>query len=146
MPTTTSHLGAALLVAGLCLIDPSLTQQQRLLRIGSGAYAFIPYAADLWTEHLLAYANNFEFLDPNSSIMRQYNELHDKHHNMASASLKHDADVRVETPMCSSDKVDDRLNKLSGFPIYNLASTVLSLRMLLDNKKFQDGEGDSLPP
>jgi hypothetical protein len=65
---------------------------------------------------------------------------------MASALQKTDTGVRDIFPMFSSDKLDDRLNKLFHVPIHNLVSTVLSFRMFLDKEKFENGEVNYASP
>ncbi|KAF2191711.1 hypothetical protein K469DRAFT_804454 [Zopfia rhizophila CBS 207.26] len=136
---------AATLASALDLVQPGSTRHQRMVQISTGLYDLVPYAADYWVEHLLAYASCVDHLDPDLPLLLQYSKFQlDHDHVLAYTSSEADRSCGDERPD-SNMSLDKRLDILALFPIHRLAFEVLLLRSKAQEEPCNTGDGERLP-
>lgn len=74
----------AYMSSSLSLIDPSLTREDLLLRVGEGLHSVHLYAREYWLEHLLAYARENVGLKgvKSTPLYGQLTTLYEKHQDL----------------------------------------------------------------
>ena len=131
------------LISGLDLIDPRVSEEDRLLQVGSGIYGLIPYAIEYWITHLFLFASKGGPLEERHPLSLHLSSLLYKHNE-----LLHFPEDSISQPFNSDEyppqsQLDSRLELLIHLPIHTLVNRILQIRWLSDQKSCEDGQGKS---
>ncbi|KAI1496314.1 hypothetical protein F5X99DRAFT_75957 [Biscogniauxia marginata] len=118
----------------LVLLEPGISQDDRLIRVVSGSHALLPYALDFWLEHLLELGQETNVFQ-GSPLGAALSSLESCHCDLE-FKLARDPAWRT---VFLSEAIDNRLSLLSGTPVYALCASIQRKRDECQSKSVENG-------
>jgi hypothetical protein len=143
----TSHYDIAFsciahMISSLDFVNPTVSDEELLQRVGYGYFGLHNYANEYWIEHLLSYASDNQGLSSDSAdpLCAQISRLAARHNSF----LMNSGEYRCQVTQSPFADPDLRLKVLANAAdIQDLAMKILVFRRDLQNKQIESGAGMS---